>query len=56
MRLDGKTYARLLRLLPTGAAALIAYERRINFCLQGMRARAPAAEFFEVAVRERVYI
>ena len=35
--------ARLLPRLPRGAAALFALERRINFCLEGLRPRGAAA-------------
>ena len=37
-----------------GARALFALERRVCFCVEGLRARAPAAEHFEAAVRARV--
>lgn len=44
------TLAELLPALPRGAVCLVALERRVNFCLAGMRPRAPAAEFFHAAL------
>ena len=40
-------------MLPTGAVCIFALERRVNFCLEGMRPRAPAAEFFAASLEQR---
>ena len=42
-----RTLAALLPLLRPQAVCLLALERRINFCLEGMAPRAPAAEHLE---------
>lgn len=49
-----ETVSRLLAAMPDDAMALFCLERRINFCLNGLRARAPAAEHFASAVGARV--
>ena len=45
--------SRLMPMLPTGAVCIFALERRVNFCLEGMRPRAPAAEFFAASLEQR---
>ena len=39
--------------MPTDAVVLFCLERRINFCLEGLAPRAPAAEHFARGVDER---
>lgn len=46
-----RVIAQLLPLLQPTAICLIALERRINFCLEGMTPRAPAAEHLESELR-----
>ena len=43
---------RILPKLSEGAMAMIALERRVNFCLEGLKARAANAECFEAAIRK----
>lgn len=51
-----RTIAQLLPRLPSAAVCLVALERRINFCLEGMAPRAPAAEHFECEVRAQKHL
>ena len=43
---------KILPKLSEGAMAMIALERRVNFCLEGLKARAANAECFEAAIRK----
>jgi predicted nicotinamide N-methyase len=45
--------ARLLPALDASAVCFISLERRINFCLAGLRPRAPAAEHFHRVLRQQ---
>jgi predicted nicotinamide N-methyase len=46
--------AGLLGRMANGARAIFALERRVCFCVEGLRARAPAAEHFEASLWARV--
>lgn len=51
-----QTLAKLLPVLHLDAVCLVALERRFNFCLEGFRSRAPAAEHFEHAMRAHSHL
>lgn len=51
-----RTIVKLLPMLPPRAVCWISLERRINFCLEGMATRAPAAEHLERELQAQVYL
>ncbi|KAL1515001.1 hypothetical protein AB1Y20_004072 [Prymnesium parvum] len=51
-----QTIALLLPVLQADAVCLVALERRVNFCLEGMAPRAPAAEHFERELKAQEHL